>query len=79
MNAFLNDDILLTSDTAKDLYKVIKDDPIFDFHCHLEPKEIYEDKKFYNLTELWLDADHYKWRLMRISGTDESLIAGKDL
>ena len=78
MNAFLNDDILLTSDTAKDLYNVIKDDPIFDFHCHLEPKEIYEDKKFYNLTELWLDADHYKWRLMRISGTDESLITAKE-
>ena len=48
-----------------------KDLPIIDYHCHLSPKEIYEDLKFKDLTEVWLKGDHYKWRVMRAHGIDE--------
>ena len=50
--------------------------PIIDYHCHVSPREIYEDKRFSNLTELWLGGDHYKWRLMRSNGVDEYYITG---
>lgn len=76
MKDFMSDGFLLTSDTAKRIYDTVKDLPIFDYHCHLSPEEIVEDKKFYNLTELWLLGDHYKWRVMRNYGIDENLITG---
>ena len=62
---FNGDSFLLKSELANDFYQDIKDMPIIDYHCHLSPKEIYENKTYYNLTELWLEADHYKWRTMR--------------
>lgn len=77
MKDFLNDDFLLENDTAKVLYnKYAKDQPIFDFHCHLSSQEIYEDKKFKNIADVWLSGDHYKWRLMRELGISEEYISG---
>ena len=76
MTKFMSDNYLLRSKTAQKLYKMVKDVPIFDYHCHLSVKEIFEDRKFYNLTELWLEADHYKWRVMRNYGIEERLITG---
>lgn len=79
---FLDKDFLLTTDTAKVLFHdYAKDMPIIDYHCHLNPKEIYEDNNFNNLTEAWLTegnnyGDHYKWRLMRANGVPEELITG---
>lgn len=79
---FLDQDFLLTTDTAKKLFNdYAKDMPIIDYHCHLNPKEIYEDKNFNNITEAWLTegnhfGDHYKWRLMRANGVPEDLITG---
>ncbi|MCR1833740.1 glucuronate isomerase [Oceanobacillus caeni] len=72
----INEDFLLTTEKAKELYQSVKDIPIYDFHCHLSPKEIYEDKNYETITDLWLGHDHYKWRLMRAYGIDESLITG---
>jgi len=72
----INDDFLLTNQKSKQLYDSIKAIPIYDFHCHLSPKEIYENKNFETITQLWLGHDHYKWRLMRAYGIDESLITG---
>lgn len=70
-------DFLLTADTARHLYHdVAAPLPIIDYHCHLDPREIYEDRRFDNLTQLWLGADHYKWRLMRWAGVDERYITG---
>lgn len=78
MQSFMDDDFLLTSETAKTLYhQYAKDMPIIDYHCHLSPKEIYENKKFKNITEIWLYGDHYKWRAMRTNGVEEELITGK--
>ena len=77
MKEFLGNDFLLKTPTAVKLYEdYAKDAPIFDFHCHLNVKEIYEDKKFDTITEVWLGGDHYKWRLMREAGVDESYITG---
>ena len=77
MTSFLNENFLLTTETARNLYhKYAKDEPIIDYHCHVSPKEIYEDKRFANLTEIWLGGDHYKWRLMRSNGVDEYYITG---
>lgn len=73
---FITDDFLLRSDTAKKLYGYAKKMPIIDYHCHLSPKEICEDKHFENITDLWLRGDHYKWRLMRAYGVDEKYITG---
>ena len=67
---------LLSSKVAEDLYKQVKDLPIIDYHCHLSPKEIYEDKVFDNIGEMWLAGDHYKWRLMRSVGVEERYITG---
>ena len=72
----INDNFLLNSKTAVKLYQKVKDLPIYDFHCHLDPKEIYENKNYDNITELWLGGDHYKWRLMRANGIDEKYITG---
>ena len=73
---FITDDYLLNNKVAKQLYAYAKDMPIIDYHCHLSPKEIYEDKTFKNITELWLSGDHYKWRLMRSAGVEEKYITG---
>lgn len=74
--ALINENFLLTTKKAKELYQSVKDIPIYDFHCHLSPQEIYEDKNYTTITDLWLGHDHYKWRLMRAYGIDESLITG---
>ncbi len=77
MGGFMTEDFLLYNDTAKKLYhSYSKNLPIIDYHCHVSPKEIYEDKKFENITELWLSGDHYKWRLMRSNGVSEDYITG---
>ncbi|MFD3261247.1 glucuronate isomerase [Paenibacillus lentus] len=74
---FLNDNFLLTTDMAESLFHDYADNmPIIDYHCHLDPKEIYENKNFKNITEAWLYGDHYKWRLMRANGVPESHITG---
>ena len=77
MKRFMDADFLLSTETAKRLYhesaKVL---PIIDYHCHLSPREIAEDKRFSSITELWLGGDHYKWRLMRFFGIEERYITG---
>jgi len=77
MKAFLDNDFLLGNETAKTLYHTYaKHQPIIDYHCHLSPKEIAEDKRYKNLTEVWLGGDHYKWRVMRSNGISEDLVTG---
>ena len=77
MKKFMDRDFLLDSDVAVKLYyDVASKLPIIDCHCHLSPREIAENKKFSNITELWLYADHYKWRAMRSCGVDEKYITG---
>lgn len=77
MKPFIHDDFLLNNDPAITLYhEYAKNMPIIDYHCHLEPKEIVENKPFTNLTELWLVGDHYKWRAMRSAGIKEQYITG---
>lgn len=77
MREFMDQDFLLGTDTAKWLYHEVAEQlPILDYHCHIPPREIAEDRKFDNLTQLWLEADHYKWRLMRWAGVPEELITG---
>ena len=74
---FMNEDFLLNGKTAKALYhEVAEHQPIIDYHCHLSPAEIAGDKRFSSITEAWLGGDHYKWRLERLNGIDESLITG---
>lgn len=77
MDAFLTEKFLLQTETALNLYKQVKQLPIIDYHCHLSPKDIALDRQFKNLTEIWLEGDHYKWRAMRINGIDEEFITGK--
>jgi glucuronate isomerase len=77
MGSFMNENFLLNGDTAQNLYhNYAKDMPIIDYHCHLSPKEIYENKRFNNLTDAWLYGDHYKWRAMRSNGIAEEYITG---
>ena len=77
MKSFLCDDFLLTNDTARTLYHgTAKSKPIIDYHCHLNPQEVYEDVQFANITKLWLGGDHYKWRILRSNGVDERYITG---
>ena len=84
MKEFMDKDFLLTTETAKKLYHEHAENmPIIDYHCHLQPKEIAEDKKFRNLAEAWLGAgdrygDHYKWRALRARGYNEDSISGPD-
>lgn len=74
---FMNNDFLLKTETAKNLYhKYAKDMPIADYHCHINPREIFEDRKFDNITQIWLGGDHYKWRLIRSNGVCEEEITG---
>ena len=74
--AFMGDDFLLPNETAKWLFQEVKELPILDYHCHIDPKEIWEDRRFDNLAQLWLGGDHYKWRLMRQNGVPEEAITG---
>ena len=77
MKPFMDKDFLLSTETAKILYhKFAEECPIIDYHCHVNPKEIYEDKRFENITNVWLSGDHYKWRIMRSNGVDEHYITG---
>ena len=77
MKPFMDKDFLLSTETAKHLYHDFAAEmPIIDYHCHLDPKEIFEDRKFENITQVWLGGDHYKWRLMRSAGVDERYITG---
>jgi len=74
---FINDDFILTNETAKKLYhKFAEKMPIIDYHCHINPQEIYENRKFQNITQIWLGGDHYKWRLIRSNGVEENEITG---
>jgi glucuronate isomerase len=77
MKTFLSEDFLLDTDLARSLYfDHASKMPIIDYHCHLSPAEIADDKKFSNLTEIWLNGDHYKWRAMRANGVAEKYITG---
>ncbi len=77
MRPFLDKDFLLTTPTAQRLYhEHAEGKPIYDYHCHIDPKEIYEDRRFDDLAQVWLGGDHYKWRLMRSNGVDERYITG---
>ena len=77
MKKFMDEDFLLTTETAKNLYHNYAEKlPIIDYHCHLSPQEIYEDVRYENITQVWLGADHYKWRQMRSNGVDEKYITG---
>ena len=74
---FMNEDFLLNTEAARKLYHTYAEGmPIIDYHCHLSPKEIAEDKHFTNIGEIWLGGDHYKWRAMRACGVDEKYITG---
>ena len=86
MKTFMDQDFLLETETAKHLYHdFAKKQPLADYHCHLNPREIYENRRFQNLTEVWLGGmdengvlagDHYKWRLMRANGVSEDYVTG---
>lgn len=75
--SFINDDFLLTTDAARELYHGYAEKmPIIDYHCHLPPAEIAEDKTWENIAQVWLGGDHYKWRQMRSNGVDERFVTG---
>ncbi len=77
MTPFMNQDFLLKSETARKLYHEHAEImPIIDYHCHINPMEIYEDKRYDTITEVWLGGDHYKWRAMRSCGVAEKYITG---
>ncbi len=74
---FITEDFLLQSESAKRLYHdYAKAQPIYDYHCHLPPKDLAENRRFDNLSEIWLEGDHYKWRAMRANGISEDYITG---
>lgn len=76
-SAFIHDDFLLSGQAARRLYHdFAKDEPLLDYHNHLPPKDIAQNRQFKNIFEIWLEGDHYKWRAMRANGIDESLITG---
>ncbi|MBT2737443.1 glucuronate isomerase [Bacillus sp. ISL-7] len=77
MKKFMDQHFLLNTDTAVKLYEnAAASSPIFDFHCHLDPKEVWENKSYENITQIWLGGDHYKWRTMRMHGIGEQYITG---
>ena len=88
MKQFMDEDFILENDTAKHLFHEYAEDlPIIDFHCHLSPKDIYEDVRFDSLGDIWFggkgqdgrySGDHYKWRLMRSGGMEERLVTGRE-
>src|SRR4051794_19512211 len=77
MKTFLDENFLLQSSTAQELYYgFARQMPVIDYHCHLPPDQIANDINFENLTQVWLNGDHYKWRAMRTNGVDESYCTG---
>lgn len=77
MRRFMDEDFLLSTETARKLYHEYAEVmPIIDYHCHISQQEIYEDRKFENITQVWLSGDHYKWRQMRSNGVPERYITG---
>lgn len=83
MHKFMDADFLLSTDTARTLYHTYAENlPILDYHCHISPEEIYRDKRYENIAQLWLGVggshfgDHYKWRFMRACGVEEKYITG---
>ena len=77
MKTFMDKDFLLDNDTAKTLFHdYAEKTPVLDYHCHINPREIAEDRRFDNITQVWLGGDHYKWRFMRSCGVDEKYITG---
>ena len=77
MEKFMSENFMLSSDTAKLLYHTYAASmPIIDYHCHINPREIAENRKFNNISEVWLGGDHYKWRAMRSNGIEEKYITG---
>jgi len=78
MKPFMDENFLLQNKAAEQLYHgYAKEMPIIDYHCHLPPEEVGNDRKFENMTKIWLDGDHYKWRAMRAAGVDEQFCTGK--
>mgnify|MGYP003456730512 FL=1 len=79
MQPFLTKNFLLQTETACSLYhEHAAHLPIIDYHCHLNPKMVAENKRFDNITQIWLDGDHYKWRAMRSNGINEKYCTGHD-
>ena len=77
MKTFMDKDFLLNTEAEKELYhKFAATTPVLDYHCHINPQEIAEDRKFDNIAQVWLGGDHYKWRAMRSNGVDEYYITG---
>ncbi len=77
MKQFMDDNFLLQTEAAQQLYHNYAENmPILDYHCHINPQEIYEDRQFEDITQVWLGGDHYKWRFMRSCGVDEKYITG---
>lgn len=77
MTPFMDADFLLKTQTAKTLYHDHAEKmPIIDYHCHINPQEIYKDKRYQSITEVWLGGDHYKWRVMRACGVPEYYVTG---
>ncbi len=77
MKPFIHDDFLLQTDAARDLYhNFAKDEPIYDYHCHLPPQQIVDNHQFADLADIWLGGDHYKWRAMRSNGVNERFCTG---
>jgi glucuronate isomerase len=75
--AYIHDDFLLESKAARRLYhRYAAQQPIIDYHCHLPPRDVADDRRFANLFEIWLEGDHYKWRAMRASGVPERYCTG---
>ena len=78
MKQFMDKNFLLQTETAQKLYfDYAANTPILDYHCHINPQEIYENRQFENITQVWLGGDHYKWRFMRSCGVEEHFITGK--
>ena len=74
MKKFYDDNVLLTNETSKNIYEAIKNLPIVDFHCHLDPEAIATNPLVEDIGKLWMGGDHYKWRAMRLNGIEEKYI-----
>src|SRR5580658_1277809 len=75
--SFIHDDFLLANKAAQRLYHdYAEQEPILDYHCHLPPREVAENRRFQNLFEIWLEGDHYTWRAMRANGIGEEYCTG---
>ena len=76
MKKFYDDNVLLTNETSKHIYEAIKNLPIVDYHCHLDPETIATNPLVEDIGKLWMGGDHYKWRAMRLNGIEEKYITG---